>query len=143
MSKVWFVTGANSGIVTAALEADNQVVAIGRSLDRLRATFPDNGSEALALAELDVTDAAQATTAIEDYAAQGSAQDAYAAYNCTQFGDPLRLSEALLAINAMEQPPKLFAAGSDAVDMLKPAAEARLSALEDNFTVSRSTDGVR
>jgi NAD(P)-dependent dehydrogenase (short-subunit alcohol dehydrogenase family) len=260
--------------VTAALRAGDRVVATGRSLDKLRAAFPENASEAMALVELDVTDEAQAAaaikaaiarfgridvvvnnagycvlgnfedlgaaevrrqletnffgvvhvlnaalpvlrkqrsghifnissvasaigmnhcsaysaskftveglcmaiaaeverfgiwstvvepgffrtsflnqqnamvveTAIKDYAAQGSARDAYAAYDGTQLGDPLKLGEALLSIVAMEHPPRLFAAGSDAVDLLRPAAEARLRALEDNLALSRSTDGDR
>lgn len=278
MSKVWFVTGANSGIgagiVTAALQAGEQVVATGRSLEKLRAAFPDGESDALALIELDVTDEAKAAaavaaaverfgridvvvnnagycvlgnfedlsasdiqaqlatnffgvvhvlhaalpilrrqrsghviiissvagavgmnhcsaysaskfaleglsqavgaeverfgikltvvepgffrtsflnqqnaavveTTIEDYAAQGSARDAYAAYDGTQLGDPLKLGEVLLAIVAMESPPRLFAAGSDAVEMLRPAAEARLKAIDASIALSRSTDGVR
>jgi NADP-dependent 3-hydroxy acid dehydrogenase YdfG len=41
MSKVWFVTGANSGfgtsIAKAALAAGDQVVATARNMDKLRA----------------------------------------------------------------------------------------------------------
>jgi NADP-dependent 3-hydroxy acid dehydrogenase YdfG len=41
MSKVWFVTGANSGfgtsIAKAALDAGDQVVATARNMDKLRA----------------------------------------------------------------------------------------------------------
>lgn len=278
MSKVWFVTGANSGIgsgiVTAALRAGDRVVATGRSLDKLRAAFAEQEGDALALVQLDVTDAAQASaaiqaavahfgridvvvnnagycvlgnfedlgvaeiqrqlatnfygvvhvlhaalpvlrqqraghvinissvagaigmshcsaysaskfaveglsmaiaaeverfgikltvvepgffrtrfldqqnaavveTVIEDYASQGSARAAYAAYDGNQLGDPQRLGEALLKIVAMEAPPQLFAAGSDAVAMLRPAAEARLAALDGNLALSFSTDGVR
>ena len=40
MSKVWFITGAGSGIGTgiakAALEAGDRVVATGRNLDKVR-----------------------------------------------------------------------------------------------------------
>lgn len=278
MSKIWFVTGANSGIgagiVTAALQAGDRVVATGRSLGKLHAAFPAGESDALAFVELDVTDEAQAKaavakavelfgridvvvnnagycvlgnfedlsasdiqrqldtnffgtvhvlhaalpvlrqqrsghvinvssvagavgmnhcsaysaskfaleglsmavgaeverfgikvtvvepgffrtsflnqqnaavveTTIDDYAAQGSARDSYAAYDGTQLGDPLKLGEALQAIVAMEAPPKLFAAGSDAIEMLRPAAEERLRAIDGNVELSRSTDGVR
>ena len=45
MSKVWFVTGANSGfgtsIAKAALDAGDQVVATARNMDKLRSAFPD------------------------------------------------------------------------------------------------------
>ena len=45
MSKVWFVTGANSGfgtsIAKAALDAGDQVVATARNMGKLRAAFPD------------------------------------------------------------------------------------------------------
>ena len=44
MSKVWFVTGAGSGIGTgiakAALKAGDRVVAHGRNLERLRTALP-------------------------------------------------------------------------------------------------------
>ena len=45
MTKVWFITGAGSGIgagvVRAALAAGDRVVATGRSLDKVRAAFPE------------------------------------------------------------------------------------------------------
>jgi NAD(P)-dependent dehydrogenase (short-subunit alcohol dehydrogenase family) len=53
MSKVWFVTGANSGfgasIAKAALAAGNQVVATARNMDKLRSAFPDSRDDNLAL----------------------------------------------------------------------------------------------
>ncbi len=68
MSKVWFVTGANSGIgagiVNAALAAGNRVVATSRSIKKLRAAFPDADDQSLALVELDVTDEGQAYAAV-------------------------------------------------------------------------------
>jgi NAD(P)-dependent dehydrogenase (short-subunit alcohol dehydrogenase family) len=41
--KVWFVTGAGSGIgvVKAALRAGDQVVATGRTLENVRAAYRD------------------------------------------------------------------------------------------------------
>ena len=276
MSKVWFVTGANSGIgagiVNAALQAGNRVVATGRSMDKLRAAFPDADDQSLALVELDVTDEGQACAAvakavalfgtvdvlvsnagfcvlgnfedlsaadferqmatnfygavhvmhavlpvmrqqrsghiftissvaggvgmsqcsaysaskfaleglsmavaaevrqfgidltivepgffrtsflnqnnyqavdtrIDDYATQGSARDGYAAYDGNQPGDPNKLGEALLTIEAMDEPVKLFVAGSDAIGMLKPPAEERLRAISAQVALSHSTDG--
>ena len=68
MSKVWFVTGANSGIgagiVSAALAAGEHVVATGRSMDKLEAAFANEDRERLALVTLDITDPAQADAAI-------------------------------------------------------------------------------
>jgi NAD(P)-dependent dehydrogenase (short-subunit alcohol dehydrogenase family) len=68
MSKVWFVTGAGSGIgagiVKAALRAGDRVVATGRNLDKVRAAFgPETGK--LAFVRLDVTDETQAKAAVE------------------------------------------------------------------------------
>lgn len=67
MSKVWFVTGANSGIgegaVRAALDAGDRVVATGRNLEKLRATFPETDNR-LALMALDVTDEDQAKAVV-------------------------------------------------------------------------------
>ena len=41
----------------------------------------------------------------------------------------------------MEQPPKVFAAGSDALDAITPAVVARLAELQSHVDLSRSTDG--
>jgi NAD(P)-dependent dehydrogenase (short-subunit alcohol dehydrogenase family) len=69
MSKVWFVTGAGSGIgagvAKAALKAGHQVVATGRNLDKLRAAYDDAADENLAFVQLDVADPAQAQAAID------------------------------------------------------------------------------
>jgi NAD(P)-dependent dehydrogenase (short-subunit alcohol dehydrogenase family) len=74
MSKVWFVTGANSGIgagiVTAALDAGDKVVATGRSMDKLRVAFADAESDRLALVQLDVTDKGQAERAVGEAVAR-------------------------------------------------------------------------
>lgn len=74
MSKVWLVTGANSGIgagiVMAALDAGDRVVATGRSLERLRAAFADADNDRLALVELDVTDRASADNAVAEAVAR-------------------------------------------------------------------------
>jgi NAD(P)-dependent dehydrogenase (short-subunit alcohol dehydrogenase family) len=68
MSKVWFVTGAGSGIgagvVKAALRAGEQVVATGRNLNKLRKALGDE-TERLAFVQLDVTDEMKAKGAVE------------------------------------------------------------------------------
>lgn len=80
-------------------------------------------------------------TRIDDYATQGSARESYAAYNGNQPGDPAKLGDALLTIQAMDKPLKLFVAGSDAIGMLQPAAEERLQAIAGKVELSSSTDG--
>jgi NAD(P)-dependent dehydrogenase (short-subunit alcohol dehydrogenase family) len=68
MRKVWFITGAGSGIGTgiakAALRAGDRVVAIGRNLDKVRDAVHDVASENLAFVQLDVADEAQAKAAV-------------------------------------------------------------------------------
>jgi NAD(P)-dependent dehydrogenase (short-subunit alcohol dehydrogenase family) len=69
MSKVWFITGAGSGIGTgiakAALRTGDQVVATGRNLEKVRRALHDVASENLEFVQLDVADEAQATVATE------------------------------------------------------------------------------
>jgi len=69
MGKIWFVTGAGSGIgrgiVKAALKAGDRVVATGRNLDKVRKAFCGENRENLAFVQLDVTDETQATAAVE------------------------------------------------------------------------------
>ena len=70
MSKVWFVTGANSGIgagiAKAALFAGDQVVATARNMDKLRSAFLDVRDDNLALIQLDVADEGQAKAALAE-----------------------------------------------------------------------------
>jgi NAD(P)-dependent dehydrogenase (short-subunit alcohol dehydrogenase family) len=69
MSKVWFITGAGSGIgagaAKAALKAGDRVVATGRNVQKVRNALRDVASENLAVLQLDVSDEAQATTAVD------------------------------------------------------------------------------
>ena len=70
MSRVWFVTGAGSGIGAgigrAALQAGDRVVATGRNLDKVRNAYSDLANENIAFILLDVADEAQAKTAVEE-----------------------------------------------------------------------------
>lgn len=90
---------------------------------------------------LDDRNAKYPSTAIDDYAAEGSAREMWAAYNGTQQGDPDKLGEALVQIAGMSNPPKQFYAGSDAVAGIRPALEARLKEIKDHEALSKSTDG--
>jgi len=69
MSKVWFITGAGSGIgagaAKAALKAGDRVVATGRDVQKLRDALRDAASENLEVLQLDVSDEAQATRAVD------------------------------------------------------------------------------
>ena len=69
MSKVWFITGAGSGIgaatARAALRAGDRVVATGRNLDKVRHARSDVAGDRLAFVQLDVTKEAQAKAAVD------------------------------------------------------------------------------
>src|SRR5438128_5568831 len=70
MSKVWFVTGAGSGIgagtARAALKAGDRVVATGRNLDKVRKALGDGAGPNLALVSLDIAKEAQAKSAVDE-----------------------------------------------------------------------------
>ena len=69
MSKVWFITGAGSGIgrdtAKAALDAGDRVVASGRDLEKVRRAY-EGADDNLAFVELDVTNEEQAKSAIDE-----------------------------------------------------------------------------
>ncbi|MHA7627667.1 SDR family oxidoreductase [Corallococcus sp. M7] len=68
MSKVWFVTGASSGIgagvVRAALEAGDRVVATARNVEKLRTAIGGQAGDRLTFVPLDVTKEDQARQAV-------------------------------------------------------------------------------
>jgi NAD(P)-dependent dehydrogenase (short-subunit alcohol dehydrogenase family) len=76
-----------------------------------------------------------------DYAADSSPQVTWGPYHGVQPGDPDRLGDALLKIVSLEAPPQTFIAGSDALAMITPVLEARLSDLRKFEALSGSTDG--
>ena len=78
---------------------------------------------------------------IDDYAAEGDVQQTWSAYHGKQSGDPAKLGEVLVKIAGMENPPKLFVAGSDALAMIVPAVEARLHDTRAYEELSKSTEG--
>jgi NAD(P)-dependent dehydrogenase (short-subunit alcohol dehydrogenase family) len=81
------------------------------------------------------------THAIDDYAVEGKVQDTWSSYHGTQQGDPAKLGHALVKLAGMEDPPKLFVAGSDALQVVIPAVEERLRMTRAFEELSRSTDG--
>jgi len=90
---------------------------------------------------LDVHNVKFATQSIEDYAAHGSVQEFWLALDGTQQGNPAKLGDALVEIAGMDNPPKVFVAGSDALATIMPAVEARLRDAQGYEELSKSTDG--
>jgi NAD(P)-dependent dehydrogenase (short-subunit alcohol dehydrogenase family) len=68
MSKVWFITGAGSGIgagaARAALAAGDRVVATGRNVEKLGNALREGATDRLEILQLDVSVEAQAFTAV-------------------------------------------------------------------------------
>ncbi|TIM27247.1 MAG: SDR family NAD(P)-dependent oxidoreductase [Mesorhizobium sp.] len=90
---------------------------------------------------LDDRNARYGSSTIDDYAAEGSAKAMWSGYNGKQQGDPAKLGEALVKIAGMDNPPKQFLAGSDAVTATRAALEARLEEIRAFEDLSNSTDG--
>lgn len=90
---------------------------------------------------LDARNVRYSTNTIDDYAAEGSTREMWSPYHGTQQGDPAKLGDALVKIAGMENPPKLFVAGSDALAVITPAVEARLREMHADEALSKSTDG--
>lgn len=69
LKKVWFVTGAGSGIgaatVRAAIKAGDRVVATGRNTDKLSSALADVAGDNLLLQRLDVTKESEAQIAAD------------------------------------------------------------------------------
>ena len=69
MSKVWFITGAGSGIgagtAKAALKASDRVVATGRNVQKVRDALREVAGDDLDVLPLDVSDEAQVTMAVD------------------------------------------------------------------------------
>ena len=65
----------------------------------------------------------------------------WSGYDGKQQGDPAKLGDVLVKIAGMDNPPKQFVAGSDALAVARPALEARLEEMRAHEDLSRSTDG--
>lgn len=69
MNKVWFITGAGSGIgagtVKAALAAGDRVIATGRNVEKLRNALQGTANDRLEILQLDVSDEAQALATVD------------------------------------------------------------------------------
>jgi NAD(P)-dependent dehydrogenase (short-subunit alcohol dehydrogenase family) len=91
---------------------------------------------------LDAGNAKYAKSSIADYAAEGTAEAMWSGYDGKQQGDPAKLGDVLVKIAGMDNPPRQFLAGSDALAAFKPVIEARLEDLRSYEELSRSTDGL-
>lgn len=79
---------------------------------------------------------------IDDYAAtEVSAREMWSPYAGTQPNDPGKLGEILVTLAGMETPPRIFAAGPDAIEAVGAAVEARLKAVHALEVLSKSTRG--
>src|SRR4029077_21006957 len=78
---------------------------------------------------------------IEDYSAEGSAEETWSPYHGKQQGDPVKLGQVLVKIAGMENAPRVFVAGSDALAAVTPAIEERLQETRAYEDLSKSTDG--
>jgi NAD(P)-dependent dehydrogenase (short-subunit alcohol dehydrogenase family) len=78
---------------------------------------------------------------IADYGPAGKVAATWEVYNGQQPGNPASLGEVLIRIADMENPPTIFAAGSDALDAITPAVEARLQDMRAHDELSRSAGG--
>jgi NAD(P)-dependent dehydrogenase (short-subunit alcohol dehydrogenase family) len=90
---------------------------------------------------LDTHNVKYARSTIEDYAAEGTAENMWSGYHGAQQGDPAKLGDVLVKIAGMDNPPRQFLAGSDALALVQPALEARLEEVRAYADRSRSTDG--
>jgi NAD(P)-dependent dehydrogenase (short-subunit alcohol dehydrogenase family) len=70
MNKVWFITGAGSGIgaatAKAALKAGDRVIATGRNLAKVRTALSDAAGGELAFVQLDVANEMQTKVAVDE-----------------------------------------------------------------------------
>lgn len=89
---------------------------------------------------LDPSSVRYGATAIDDYAALGSVEQAYGAYKGRQLGDPVKLAAAVVELAGMASPPRQFLAGSDALAMANTALDARRAEMAAFEALTVSTD---
>jgi NAD(P)-dependent dehydrogenase (short-subunit alcohol dehydrogenase family) len=82
------------------------------------------------------------TGRIEDYGATSNPADMWGQYHGQQPNDPDKLGEALVEIAGMMNPPRIFAAGGDALETITPAIESRLNDMRAHADLSRAAAGL-
>lgn len=90
---------------------------------------------------LDSSNVRYAGSSIDDYAADPTAETAYSAYNGQQPGNPAALGEVLVKLGTMDNPPRQFMAGVDAIAAVKPILEGRLAEIEAFKQMSKEAAG--
>jgi NAD(P)-dependent dehydrogenase (short-subunit alcohol dehydrogenase family) len=88
---------------------------------------------------LDRRNVKYAISSVADYAAEGPAEAMWSPYDGKQPGDPRKFGNALVQLSKMDKPPRVFVAGSDGLDAITPAIEARLKDMRDHKVLSAST----
>jgi hypothetical protein len=78
---------------------------------------------------------------IADYEDGRDLKQVMASINGNQPGDPDKLGDVLVQIVGMATPPKIFVAGSDALEMIRPSIDMRLHDMKAFVEMSKSTDG--
>ena len=90
---------------------------------------------------LDSRNVKYAVSTMADYASEGPAEAMWSQYDGQQTGDPSKLGDVLVKLASMDNPPKQFMAGGDALEAVTPILVARLEELHAYEELSRSTDG--
>jgi len=90
---------------------------------------------------LDPSSVRHGEIAVDDYAAASEQRRAMLdAGNHRQIGDPVRFAQAMLELASMDEPPRWFAAGSDAYVLFTERAKALRDNSEDYKALTMSTD---
>ena len=90
---------------------------------------------------LDAKNVKYAPHTVEDYAGEASAEDSYSAYDGQQTGDPAALGKVLVELASMENPPRQFLAGGDAIEAVQPILESRLTEMRAFANLSKAAAG--
>lgn len=90
---------------------------------------------------LDAGNVRYVASTIDDYASEASAEAAYSAYDGQQTGNPAALGEALIKLGTIDNPPRQFMAGADAIAAVKPVLEGRLAEIEAYKDLSAEAAG--
>lgn len=90
---------------------------------------------------LDANNAKIVSTDIEDYKETPDLAANMSRFHGTQMGDPYKFGKAMTELAAMDTPPYVFAAGSDAFPWVKGYVEGRLQQMDAFKELSYTTDG--
>ena len=133
--------GAVAAYGASKFAVEGLSLAVGQEIERfgIKVTVVEPGFFRTGL--LDPSSVEWSSEHIEDYGPAGNIAAAWSVYDGQQPNDPAALGKALVQIADMEHPPKVFAAGVDALDAITPAVEARLAELRAHADLSRAAGG--